>query len=118
MNKQMNRGWAGMTVLAMALGLQGCGGDEDTSAAVKNIAVNTPAAIAQASADDYNQNLNGLITESTLKRWKDDWLNQRPAGITGKLVILQVTPGPTGAEYIKNNGKNVFTYLSPGSEWT
>lgn len=118
MNKQMNRGWAGMTVLAMALGLQGCGGDEDTTAVVKNIPVNTPATIAQASADDYNLNENGLITESTLKRWKGDWLNQRPAGITGKLVILQVSAGTTeGAEYIKPNGINVFTYLSPGGEW-
>ncbi|HUX32026.1 MAG TPA: hypothetical protein VMV78_15585 [Thiobacillus sp.] len=117
MNKQMNRGWAGMTVLAMALGLPGCGGDEDTTALVKQIPVNTPATIAQTSADDYNLNENGLITESTLKRWKDDWLNQRPAGITGKLVILQVTPGPAGAEYIKPSGNNVFTYLSPGSEW-
>ena len=93
MNKQMNRGWAGMTVLALAMGLQGCGGDEDTTAVVRNIPVNTPAAIAQESADDYEPNVNGLITASTLKRWKDDWANQRPAGITGKLVILQVSAG-------------------------
>lgn len=126
MNKQMNRGWAGMTVLAMALGLQGCGGGgEDTTALVTQIPVNTPAAIAQVSADDYNLNENGLITAATLKRWKDNWLANRPAGITGKLVILQVsgclttsTPAcPAGVEYIKPNGTSVFTYLSPGSEW-
>jgi 3-mercaptopyruvate sulfurtransferase SseA len=119
MNKQMNRGWAGMTVLAMALGLQGCGGGgEDTTALVTQIPVNAPAAIAQESAASYDDNVNGLITESTLKRWKGDWVNQRPAGITGKLVILQVSAGTTeGAEYIKPNGTNVFTYLSPGSEW-
>jgi hypothetical protein len=77
--------------------------------------------LAQESADDYNENVNGLITAATLKRWKDDWLNQRPAGITGKLVILQVTAGPpaerscitANAAYIKPNGTNVFTYLSP-----
>lgn len=118
MNKQMNRGWAGMTVLAMALGLQGCGGGgEDTTALVTQIPVNTPAAIAQESAASYDDNVNGLITESTLKRWKADWVNQRPAGITGKLVILQVAAGPEGAEYIKPNGTNVFTYLSPSGEW-
>ncbi|MDT3705514.1 MAG: hypothetical protein ROZ09_01725 [Thiobacillus sp.] len=118
MNMRINRGWAGMTVLALALGLQGCGGDEDTTAAVKNIPVNTPAAIAQVSADNYDLNENGLISESTLKRWKDDWVNQRPAGITGKLVILQASPGITaGTEYIKDNGTNVFTYLSPSSDW-
>jgi 3-mercaptopyruvate sulfurtransferase SseA len=117
MNMRINRGWASMTALAIALSLQGCGGDEDTTALVKNIPVNTPAAIAQASADNYDLNENGLISESTLKRWKDDWLNQRPAGITGKLVILQVSAGPAGAEYIKDNGTNVFTYLSPSSDW-
>ncbi|HJX58580.1 MAG TPA: hypothetical protein VJ325_07670, partial [Thiobacillus sp.] len=95
MNKQMNRGWAGMTVLAMALGLQGCGGDEDTTALVTQIPVNAPAAIAQESAASYDLNENGLITAATLKRWKDDWINQRPAGITGKLVILQVSAGPS-----------------------
>lgn len=118
MNMQINSGWASLTTLALVMSLQGCGGGgEDTTALVKQIPVNTPATIAQVSADDYNLNENGLITESTLKRWKDDWLNQRPAGITGKLVILQVTAGPAGAEYIKPNGLNVFTYLSPSSEW-
>lgn len=117
MNMRINRGWAGMTALALALGLPGCGGDEDTTALVKNIPVNTPAAIAQESDANYDLNENGLISESTLKRWKDDWLNERPAGITGKLVILQVSAGPAGAEYIKDNGTNVFTYLSPSSDW-
>ena len=131
MNKQMNRGWAGMTVLAMALGLQGCGGGgEDTTALVTQIPVNAPAAIAQESAASYDLNENGLITAATLKRWKDDWINQRPAGITGKLVILQVSAGPSdtadttaddaftvNTAYIKPNGTNVFTYLSESSEW-
>lgn len=130
MNMRINRSWVGVTALAMALSLQGCGGDEDTTALVTQIPVNTPAAIAQESADDYNENVNGLITAATLKRWKDDWINERPAGITGKLVILQVTAGPSdtagttaddaftvNTSYIKPNGTNVFTYLSPSSEW-
>jgi 3-mercaptopyruvate sulfurtransferase SseA len=130
MNMRMNRSWVGVTALAMALSLHGCGGDEDTTALVTQIPVNTPAAIAQESADDYNANVNGLITAATLKRWKDNWLNERPAGITGKLVILQVAAGPSdtttttaddaftaNAAYIKPNGTNVFTYLSPSSEW-
>lgn len=118
MNIRKNMGWAGLAALSLVLGLHGCGGGEDTTALVTQIPVNTPAAIAQESDDNYDNNVNGLITAATLKRWKDDWLNQRPAGITGKLVILQVTPGPAGAEYIKPNGLNVFTYASPGSEWT
>lgn len=113
MNMRINRSWAGITALALALSLQGCGGDEDTTALVTKIPVSTPADLTQVSADDYDQNENGLITAATLKRWKDDWLNQRPAGITGKLVILQVTQGPAGSEFIKPGDKsvlNVFVY--------
>jgi thiosulfate/3-mercaptopyruvate sulfurtransferase len=117
MNMRINMGWTGACALALVLSLQGCGGEEDTSSPASQITVNSPAAIAQESNDNYDLNENGLITESTLKRWKDDWLNQRPVGIAGKLVILQVTAGPAGAEYIKQDGVNVFTYLSPSGEW-
>jgi 3-mercaptopyruvate sulfurtransferase SseA len=111
MNMRINRGWAGMTVLVLALGLQGCGGDEDTTSTASQIVVNTPASIAQVSADNYDDNVNGLITPATLKRWKDDWPTERAKlGLTGKLIILQVTAGPAGAEYIKPDGVNVFTY--------
>lgn len=109
----------GLGVLAVMAGLGGCGGGggEDKTSAASQITVNTPASITQVSADDYDDNINGLITAATLKRWKDDWVNERPAGITGKLIIFQATAGPAGSEYIKPNGTNVFTYLSPSSEW-
>ena len=86
-------------VLLLAALLAGCGsgvGDQNngsTIAAGTSIKVNAPADLTNISASDYNANVNGLITGATLKRWKDDWLNQRPPGITGKLVILQVTTG-------------------------
>lgn len=123
---QLSRRGVTVSAVLLAVGLAGCGGGgEDSTVGYVAppggdpvaIVVNTPAQIAQASADDYDQNVNGLIGGATLKRWKDDWINQRPAGITGKLVILQVTAGPAGAEYVKPNGTNVFTYLSPASEW-
>ncbi|MBN8766415.1 MAG: hypothetical protein J0I76_08815 [Thiobacillus sp.] len=119
MNKRMNRGWAGLATLSLVLSLQGCGGGggEDKTALVKQIPVNAPAAIAQESDANYDNNVNGLISAATLKSWKDNWLANRPAGITGKLVILQVAAGPAGSEYIKPNGTNVFTYLSPSSDW-
>ena len=105
--------------LAACLALASCGGGgEDTSSGnVVKIVVNTPQTIAQASADNYNDNVNGLVTAATLKRWMSNWTANRPAGITGKLVIFQATVGPAGAEYIKPNGSTVFTYLSPSSEW-
>lgn len=96
----------------------GGGGREDTSSGnVVKIVVNTPQTIAQVSADNYDDNVNGLVTAATLKRWMSNWTANRPAGISGKLVIFQATVGPTGAEYIKPNGTTVFTYLSPSSEW-
>ena len=106
---------------AVCLALAACGGGggrEDTSSGnVVKIVVNSPQEIAQTSADDYNANVNGLITAATLKSWISNWAGNRPAGITGKLIIFQATTGPAGAEYIKPNGSSVFTYLSPSSEW-
>lgn len=101
--------------LAAALALPGCGSEDNTwkqqQAPVATIKVNTPTDIAVGSADNYDDNEYGLVTASTLKRWKDNWLAERPAGITGNLVILQVTQGAAGAEYIKPDNVNVFTYL-------
>ncbi len=89
------------------------GGTTTTSA----LAVSTPASMTVESDADYNNNAYGLITGATLKRWKDDWVNQRPAGITGKLVILQVSGGEAGYEYFKPNNLSVFTFLAAGAEW-
>jgi 3-mercaptopyruvate sulfurtransferase SseA len=102
----------------VAMMLAGCVGSEDTSSAASQITVNSAAGIAQESAVNYDDNENGLVSGATLKRWKDDWTNERPAGITGKLVILQVSAGPAGSEYILPDGVNVFTYLAPSAEWT
>jgi len=83
-----------------------------------NIKVNSPANLAVESSADYNSNLYGIITGKTLKLWKDDWSTYRPAGIKGKLVILQMTTGEAGFEYVKANGSNVFSYLALSAEWT
>ena len=107
-------------LLLLTVLLAGCGGGEDKtngSITAVPIRLNSPADITNVSADDYNSNVNGLITGTTLKRWKDDWLNQRPAGITGKLVILQVTAGETGYAYFQSNNINVFAYLAASAEW-
>lgn len=107
------RGRAGSltTVLVVALALAGCRGSEDTSARVPAaLNVNTPAEIAQASAADYDDNVNGLITGNTLKGWLDDWEGNRPAGVTGRLIILQANAGAAGYEFIKPVPQQVFTY--------
>ncbi len=112
------RVWASISLAAVLAACGGAGSDEDrSSGALATIVVNSPAAIAQASADDYEANANGLITATTLKRWTSNWVANRPAGVTGKLIIFQASAGPAGAEYIKPNNLAVFTYLSPSSEW-
>lgn len=104
--------------MIIALALAGCKGSEDTSARVPAAAnINSPAQIAQASAADYDANVNGLITGTTLKSWLDDWETNRPAGITGRLIILQTNAGAAGYEYIKPVPQQVFTYtINVGDE--
>ncbi|MFO7592467.1 MAG: rhodanese-like domain-containing protein [Pseudomonadota bacterium] len=103
---------------ATALILAGCNGSEDSSPGEETLPDgNSPAAIAAASADNYDDNTYGLITGSTLASWIDDWESNRPAGITGKLVILQQGEGPEGFEYIQHDDTNVFTYAVDTDTW-
>lgn len=118
MTRRIPTGWLLPAALLSSLFLAACGGerqapaDGDPAAAIK---VNTPAQIAQESAENYDDNLNGLITGKTLKRWKDNWEQERPAGITGKLVIFQQAQGVAGKRFIKPDNDNVFTYRE--AEW-
>lgn len=116
--KQFRRGLVGLMAASM-LGLAGCGGSENTSQPVRQSVVlpegNTPAQIASASADDYDDNVYGLITGSTLAGWVNDWAANKPAGINGKLVILQTNADES---YIAPDNANVFTYSVASSEWT
>lgn len=107
-----------LAAASVAVLLHGCGGGgDDANSIARRMTVNSPAAIAQTSADNYDDNVNGIVSGATLERWMSDWANQRPSGVNGKLVILQVAAGPAGAEYVRPNGTQVFTYLSPSSEW-
>ena len=103
--------------------LSGCIGDEDSLDFQANNqdvdVINEPAQIAQVSADDYDNNVNGLITGATLAKWIENWPANRPAGVSGKLVILQHAPDTSNEgvnAYIKPDGENVFTYHA--TEWT
>ena len=120
---------APMLLLLTAL-VAGCGGGSGDSTngtgsinAVQ-IKLNAPTDLTDVStSDDYSGNKHGLITGVTLKMWKDNWLVNRPAGITGKLVILQVTAGETGFAYflpVPTGGvaqQSVGVYLAASGEW-
>lgn len=106
-------------VAAMGLALAGCGGEEGKqtgATAGGDVKVNTPSEIVQVSADNYNDNANGVITGETLSRWLNDWENERPAGVTGRLIIMQQGSGPEGAEFVKSLAPHVYTYEMTISE--
>ncbi|MFC1589640.1 sulfurtransferase [Pseudomonadota bacterium] len=113
----LHRGRTGMWLLlaGFAITATGCGTENDLASSSST--VSKPADIVQASADNYDDNVNGLITGNTLDSWLTDWEANRPAGITGKLVILQTSAGGAGFEYIKPDGTNVFTFSVDSSEW-
>ncbi len=72
----------------------------------------TPKDLALESAADYADNKFGLITGSTLAGWVENWSANRPAGVTGKLVVLQVVPNVAASEkHVAGNGSDVVSYL-------
>ncbi len=118
--RQPIRLFSALLLAGAALLASGCGGGGENnntgyattpggdSVAIK---INTAAEIAQVSDADYNKNVNGLITGTTLQGWIDNWKKNRPAGITGRLIILQINRGTSGKEYITPKPtQNVFTY--------
>lgn len=99
---------------AASLMLAACGEEDSTPNTGSGVTTSTAAQIARESAADYAANLNGLVSGSTLKRWIGNWEAQRPAGITGDLIILQASEGPAGHRFIRPNNVNVLTFVEPG----
>jgi 3-mercaptopyruvate sulfurtransferase SseA len=106
-----------LLLASITLVVSGCGTENDLgTGSGDSSSVSKIADIPQESAENYDDNVNGLVTGNTLKRWIDNWETNRPAGITGKLVILQTSTGETGYEFIASNA-NVSTYNVGSSEW-
>lgn len=114
------------SLLAITLGLFGnCeGGGSDNSALAlvaalgggvaggSGVKVATAADLAVESADNYDDNKFGLISATTLRSWVSDWANNKPAGITGNLVIFQANKVGTGTKTIIKPKTGVKVYLS------
>ena len=72
------------------------------------------AELAVKSADSYDDNAYGIISGTTLAGYHKDWEANRPAGVTGKLVILQVLASGQAAQVIVSNEKDgVYSYVLP-----
>ncbi|TGM57799.1 sulfurtransferase [Leptospira adleri] len=83
------------------------------------IKVNSAEEIANASADDYNQNNFGLITYSKLNFWVQDWPNRKPLGIYGKLFIFQIQTGTPSGQYVfPKTGSGVYVHLMTDADST
>ena len=99
MSKMSLRSVLSISLAASLLLLSGCVLDDDNDYV-------TP------KADNYNEFKSGLITPETLIKYIDDWTANKPANVTGRLVIIQA--GPTSSsKFIKSNGTDVVTYQIP-----
>ena len=89
----------------MALSFSGCGD-------VKTDKVLTAKSMTNKSKANYADNQFGLVDAKRVEGWISDWESNKPAGITGKLVVLQIGKISVGGDYayIKNNGKDVLAY--------
>ncbi|MDH5542013.1 MAG: rhodanese-like domain-containing protein [Nitrospinota bacterium] len=94
-------------VLGGLMALSGCAKDEDTTDTTSKW--DSAANIVQTSDADYDNNTNGIITAATLKTWIDDWATNKPTGITGNLVIMSVSDGGTGREFLAS-GTGIKSY--------
>lgn len=76
------------------------------------IYVSTAADLAGESAYDYGDNEYGIVTGNRLKSWIEDWEGNRPAGIDGDLVIVQVVAGVTPFYTLASNeAEGVRSYV-------
>lgn len=87
----------------------GAGGDNRGGDSAE-LTVNAPADLATESASSYGDNEFGIITGETLGGWLDDWESNRPAGISGRLIILQQDSKAGALKFIAHDDEHVFTY--------
>ncbi len=87
-----------VTALLLVAGLNGCGSDNDDTSALP--------------AENYDAKSAGIISAKTLAHYIEDWESNRPANVTGRLVIFQA--GDTSDhKFLKHDDKNVFVYQIP-----
>ena len=59
---------------------------------------------------DYKNNESGLVTATTAAKWINNWTENRPANVTGRLFVMQVGLLPGATPFIKHDDVNVYTF--------
>jgi 3-mercaptopyruvate sulfurtransferase SseA len=59
---------------------------------------------------DYKYNKSGLVTAKTAAKWINNWEENKPANVNGRLFIMQVGLLPGATPFIKHDDVNVFTF--------
>ncbi len=116
----LNRALTGSIITASTLLLVGCGssiGDcgcdtTTTQQTTDNTTVTTPETTSNTLPADYEKSTSGIISASTLTKFIDDWQNNKPANVEGRLVIIQAGATSNG-KFLKSNGDDVVTYQIP-----
>lgn len=89
------------------------GGSGGGSGGIPTIVAKDPSELTDESHYYYTENDHGVVAGSKLKDWLEDWENNKPAGITGDLVIIQIVPtSVTSFNNIRpNESKGIRSYL-------
>ncbi len=99
---------------------KGSGNDTNQTAILTGILSSTTvktsvaSELSSVSKSNYDENTFGLVTSTQVKSWIDNWQNNKPAGITGNLIIVLFYPtGTYTKQYLKPaTGVLVFDWTS------
>ncbi len=58
----------------------------------------------------YKNNEFGLVNADVAANWINDWESKKPAGVNGRLFVMQVGLLPGKKPFVKHNDVNVFTF--------
>ena len=88
-----------VTALLLVAGLNGCNSsDNDTT--------------LSTLPNNYDAKTSGIISASTLASYIEDWESNRPANVTGRLIIFQA--GDTSDhKFLKHDDQNVLVFQIP-----
>lgn len=94
-------------------------GGEQNDDVIPTLHVSTIEELTDKSAPDYGDNEHGIVSGGRLKRWIDNWEEERPDGIEGRLVIIQVVPSNvvTSLHITPKPASGVVTHLISTAEF-